>query len=698
MVGRDLVSDNNEPEDQPASAEHPSSSCIAGPGLAKGLFWGMLALYLLTRVIGLVDYPIYFFCDEAIQTNLAADFLRDGCRNQERELFPTYFKNYTIYNLSTSVYAQVIPKLLFRNSVFVTRVTAMLFTILAICWVSLILRDCFKLEHWWSGGLLLSIAPAWFLHSRTAFETTMMTSFYAGFIYEYLRYRGGDRRRLPLALLWGTVAFYSYSPGRVVVVVTGLIFLLADLRYHWRNKRAALAGAGLLFVFALPFVRFLVTHPTANRDQLRALASYWLRPIPQLDKFMIFAGEYLEGLNPLYWFLPNTIDISRHVMGPHPHILTLLLPFFLIGIIVALVSLKQPPFRLLLLTLIAVPAGAAVVELGVTRAMAYLIPAVLLIALGLDWVLKRLSDVVGWRPNHIAVGLFVVLAMINVALLATALTKGPTWDEDYTMSGMQWGARQLFPAIGLFKEEHPDTDLLVSPTWANGTDTVARFFFPDGAPFEMGSAKDVEHTRRPELETWVFIVTPEEFQSLEDSGKFAEIEILQTIPYPNEQPGFFFLRLSYKDNIHEILQAERDERHRPREATLRAWGNDLLVHHPLLDMGTIAHVFDGDEKSLARTQEANPLVLEIQLEREMTASGVWFVTGSSPMSIEVTLFAPESEEPIVIRAMEKGKLENPRITVDFGRSHVFDRVRLVLTDTSQQEPGNVHLWELRFID
>jgi hypothetical protein len=39
-----------------------------------------LALYLAVRLISLPDFPIYFFGDEAIQTILASDLVRDGMR------------------------------------------------------------------------------------------------------------------------------------------------------------------------------------------------------------------------------------------------------------------------------------------------------------------------------------------------------------------------------------------------------------------------------------------------------------------------------------------------------------------------------------------------------------------------------------------------------------------------------------------
>ena len=127
-------------------------------------FFGLaLAVYLCTRLIGLLNFPIYFFTDEAVQTVLAEDFVRDDFHNYDRDFFPTYFVNGNQYNLSLSVYLQVIPYLVFGKSVAVTRGTSVFVTLLGAAAMGLILRDFFKARYWWVGTMFLSIAPAWFL-------------------------------------------------------------------------------------------------------------------------------------------------------------------------------------------------------------------------------------------------------------------------------------------------------------------------------------------------------------------------------------------------------------------------------------------------------------------------------------------------------------------------------------------------------
>lgn len=217
-----------------AARAHPVISKITWPAhLETSLFVAALLIYLAVRLIGLTSFPIYFFTDEAVQAVMAEDFVQNGLKNYNAELLPTYFNKDPTYNLSSvSVYAQVIPYLLFGKSVYVTRAVSVLISVLGALAVGLILRDIFKLRYWWCGVLLLSIAPAWFLHSRTAFETVEMTAFYAGFLYFYLRYRYISPRALYGALVLGALVFYTYSPGQLIIVLTGVFLFFSDLRYH----------------------------------------------------------------------------------------------------------------------------------------------------------------------------------------------------------------------------------------------------------------------------------------------------------------------------------------------------------------------------------------------------------------------------------------------------------------------------------
>ena len=128
--------------------EEQSSKPKRKINLETWLFGTAVVIYLLTRLIGLPNFPIFFFTDEAVQSVTASDFVNNGFKNSAGVLLPTYFENGSQYNLGTSVYLQIIPNLLFGKSVWVTRGTAALATLLAAFGLGLILRDIFKVRNW----------------------------------------------------------------------------------------------------------------------------------------------------------------------------------------------------------------------------------------------------------------------------------------------------------------------------------------------------------------------------------------------------------------------------------------------------------------------------------------------------------------------------------------------------------------------
>ena len=125
----------------------------------KAFFALALLVYLLTRLIRITDFPIYFFSDEAVQTLLASDFVRDSFKGYDDVFLPTYFSNYGKYSLGTTVYLQLIPYLLFGRSIWVTRASAALATLLAAISLYLILKKVFKTKSPWLGILVLAATP-----------------------------------------------------------------------------------------------------------------------------------------------------------------------------------------------------------------------------------------------------------------------------------------------------------------------------------------------------------------------------------------------------------------------------------------------------------------------------------------------------------------------------------------------------------
>ena len=131
------------------------------PKPAQTLFWLGMAFYLLTRLIALDKFPIYFFSDEAIQTMSAFDLINRGFRDVQGNFFPVYFENGQQFNLSLSVWLQVLIAWLPR-SVWLTRGLPALISLVFPLSISLWAREFLKSKHWWLIPLLISSLPAWF--------------------------------------------------------------------------------------------------------------------------------------------------------------------------------------------------------------------------------------------------------------------------------------------------------------------------------------------------------------------------------------------------------------------------------------------------------------------------------------------------------------------------------------------------------
>lgn len=672
-----------------------SISSVSTTLLATWLTWLSLGLYALVRLVGLPSFPIYFFTDEAVQTILAADFLRDGLRGGAGELLPTFFQNGAQFNLGVSVYLQVIPYFFFGESIWVTRGVAALATLIAAVSVGLILKNIFQCSHSWLAILFLSITPAWFLHSRTAFETGLATTFYAAFLYFYLMYRSGQIRHLYGAVGFGALTFYAYSPARVVILLTALLLLFSDARYHWTQRRTVLAGLGLAIALALPYLRFLYNHPEANALQMRLLGSPWMMAIPLQEKISLTLGEYLRGLNPLYWYLPHTLDLPRHTMLNYGHLLRPSLPLGLLGIGLAFRFIGRPAYRTMLIAVLAAPAGAAMVRLGVTRALTMVIPMAILTALAisalLEWVHRR------WNLSSrlLSVGVFLVLSAVNIFMLRDSLVNGPFWYRDYGLTGMQYGARQVFGEIAHYLEASPNTHIVLSPSWANGTDVIARFFFPDPLPFELGSAEGYYGAARPQASDQVFIMIPEEFQSLPEN-LFSSVAVEKVVTYPNGQPGFYFVRLEYSPDIEEIIADELARRRQLGGLLVPINGEKVMLSFTQLDMGEITHLFDGDSHTLVRTFAVNPMQLIFDFPSPRQLESLTLRIGGSATRLTIRAWSDGLPEPVeLVRNFAEAPM--PRdIQFDLPGSQAITRLGIEVLNANDPSDGHVHLWEVTF--
>lgn len=675
-----------------------------GMQVSKLGFLLALLVYLLVRLVEIEDFPINFLGDEAIQSVRAADLIRDNFFDHQNEFLPTFFENGGQYNLSTSVYFQVLPVWLFGKEIWATRGAAALLTIVAAIGVGGLIEKGYKPHFGWLAILVLSLMPAWFLHSRTAFETAMAVSFYAGFVGCYVLYRNGNLRYLYAAAVLAALAFYSYSPMRLVSGLTLLGFLLSDWRYHWQHKSVFLKAIGIGIVFLIPLLRYTLDYPGETQRHLEILGSYWVQNISLGEKWLNFLQEYVRGLNPIYWYLPNGVDLQRHLMKGYGHLWLPGLPFALIGILWCIKHFKQSFARLVLIMLLVAPSGAALVHLGITRTLVMVIPATVLTSIGMitcwQWLERKIKNRTGLpflTAPFVGIVVFVVLSILNITMLTDALRNGPTWFTNYGMYGMQYGAKQVFGTIEDELNKNPEKKYYVTSNWANSADVLARFFFDDPVPFQMGSIDGYISEYRAIDPQMVFVMIPEEMQNVQESQKFTNIQAEKVIQFPNGEPGFFFTTLKYVENIEDIFAAELAARRRMNvgEVSLSD-GEEVQVEYSTLDLGEILHIFDGDQSTLARSWEANPLRLIIHFHEPRLVSQLLLRVGGEPTRVEAQIWADGAEVPIILE-VEVKEASDPRfVELDLPEATAVDWAEVRVFNLNNSEPAHVHLWELQF--
>jgi hypothetical protein len=303
-----------------------------------------------------------------------------------------------------------------------------------------------------------------------------------------------------------------------------------------------------------------------------------------------------------------------------------------------------------------------------------------------------------FSPTFIALAAFVVLAGTNVRMLNDSLTNGPLWFRDYGLGGMQYGGFQIFDIIDQYKREHPEARIIFSPDWANGTDVVARYFLDDFSSIQMGSIRGHILQKLPLDDNTLFILTPQEYDLLLTSEKLTDIQVERIIPYPDGNPGFYFVKMRYVDNIDEIFAEEKAARQALRESTLTIDGQEVKVRHSFLDSDfqdkSMALVFDQDPFTVSKTFETNPFVIEMTFPEPRTIEGFTIGIGSANVRIILRCYSEAGAEPTVHTFEGQGTKNQPELSFDLPAATQVQVLQVEVLDLHAHEQAKVHIWEL----
>lgn len=664
------------------------------------LFILSLSVYTITRLWALDRFPIYYFGDEAIQTLFAENLIKQKFISLDGTPLPIYVEAAgNRWTPLLSMYFHALTSSLFGKSIFVSRGTSAVISILGAASVGLILKKIFKARFWWTGALLVGLTPAWFLHSRTAFETVMTTAFYGCFLLFYLLYRYKSPRYLYGAVALGAATFYTYSNAQAIVIAAAVMLFISDFRYHLQHRPILLRAFLLAILFALPLISFRLNKPEAMSDHLRVVGSYLFQPLPLIDKIQIYIQKFAYGLSPQYWFFPNEHDLPRHRMAGFGHIHITVLPLFVIGLVLCFRHIKSSAHRTVLIAALATPVGAAMVDIGIARLLAFIIPANILAGLGLEWILTRLESRIPYKA--IALTVFILLTWANFAILLTALKDGPLWFRDYGLYGMQYGAKQLFEeAIPEYLQNEEDAQILVSSTWANGADNFIRFFFTpeEQKRVRMGGIRTYLFEKLPLGDQQVFVLTPDEYEEAVSNPKIGSVEVEQIIPYPDGSPGFYFARIGYSKIADDIFATEKEARRQLVVDYVNYEGEKVELRYSQIDMGVPALMFDNDPFTLIRGLEANPFILELVFDEPRPIHGIIADFGKVGISVTATLHGVSGEDVFIYNEIFPKPTDETTVEMYFNDAPgTVYKIHLEILNPQSGEKANIHIREFKLL-
>jgi hypothetical protein len=288
---------------------------------------------------------------------------------------------------------------------------------------------------------------------------------------------------------------------------------------------------------------------------------------------------------------------------------------------------------------------------------------------------------------------FALLAGINLYMLRDALVNGPFWNHDYGLTGQQYGAQQVFGEIARYLQQQPDTHIILSPSWANGTDVIARFFFNDPLPFELGSIVGYFDEVRPLDDKTLFIMIPEEINRI-PATRFTDIRVEKTIPYPDGRPGFYFVRLKYVPNIEKVIAREETQRRKLKNTVVTIGGQEVNLGYTALDMGEPKDLFDGDPNTITRSWAINPLKLHFDFPAPRSLKTVVFRIGGAATTIHLRAWPVGQEAPLDV-TIDLPEEPRPRdAQYDFPSPVDVTRLWIDIANTNDPPEGHVHVWEV----
>ena len=188
-------------------------------------------------------------------------------------------------------------------------------------------------------------------------------------------------------------------------------------------------------------------------------------------------------------------------------------------------------------------------------------------------------------------------------------------------------------------------------------------------------------------------------EDIASDPRFADVQLIETLKYPDGTDGFYFVRLNYSLQADAIFAAEFAARHKPVEEDITLNGQTVHTLHSQFDVGRIQDLFDGDPYTLARTDIDNPAIIELTFPTPRLLTGLKLTTGTMDFGLTITLSSTDLSAGQVYSQTYTGLPPDPTVSLNFGSTPAsVKKIRIEIQDNRAGTDNHIHIREAQLID
>lgn len=418
---------------------------------------------------------------------------------------------------------------------------------------------------------LVAISPWTLFPSRAVFQSTIAQTLFLLGITLLLYSFKNKPKLLPFSLLSLGLSMYAYHNTRIVAP---MMLLTAFLIFKQKIKPVVLFSMSIFLILAIPSILNLLQPESRARSSWVSIINpssiniieesrnnfHGNQIINRLINNKVtyftprFINNYSAFLNPVNLFFKGTTNYQFNI--PNTGILfNIWLPFFYIGLIVLLFSLKKNPhnkFILFWFILGLIPAAITSGDFPIIRATTILPLPHLFIVLGLDQTIKLFKQT---KFKQLFIGIFILLSLIQFGFYWQKYT------SDYSInysSSWQYGYQE---AVNFTKNHYSEYDqIIITKKYGEPHEFILFYWSWDPAKYQNDPKVWDFHS------DWYWVDSFDKFKFINDweikektSEKFispktllitspnnynsSNSKLIKTINFLNNQPAFNIVEL-----------------------------------------------------------------------------------------------------------------------------------------------------------